>query len=146
MFQGVPIGAEVSLSAHHRGLRTIEPARAQPGEAKVLHLMPSNCVAMVGRVLDKTGRPIAGANVHLRARRPRPMDPKNPEALVEFEGGFVLVTDLEGRFHTPKELEPNREYVAYASAEGYQNNRTTLTLAETRNFPDLTLDVGSASP
>ena len=147
VFQGVPIGADVSLSAHHRGLRTIEPIRARPGEAKVLHLMPSNCVAMVGRVLDKTGRPIAGASVHLRARPgPTRIDPTGQEGLVEFDGGFVLVTDLEGRFHTPKELEPEREYVAYASAEGYQNNRTRLTKGESRSFPDLTLEAAPASP
>jgi RNA polymerase sigma factor (sigma-70 family) len=145
-FQGIPIGADVSLSAHHRGLRTIEPTRTRPGEAKVLHLMPSHCVAMVGRVLDKTGRPIVGANVHLRARRPTPIDPTGPEGLVGFEGGFVLVTDLEGRFHTPKELEPGREYVAYASADGYQNNRTRLTTGESGSFPELTLEAAPASP
>ena len=58
----------------------------------------------------------------------------------------MLVTDLEGRFHTPKELEPNREYVAYAGAEGYQNNRTRLTKGEARSFPDLTLEAAPAAP
>ena len=102
--------------------------------------MPSNCVAMVGRVLDKTGRPITGSNVHLRARRhPWPIERAEEEWLVAFDGGFVLVTDTDGRFRTPRELEPDRQYVAYASAEGYQYNRTGLTLAGSRSFPDLTL-------
>ena len=102
---------------------------------------------MAGRVLDKTGRPIAGASVHLRARpRPTPFEPIRDERTVEFDGGPVLVTDAEGRFRTPRELEPTREYVAYASADGYRVNRTRLTPAETGSFPDLTLEADSVSP
>jgi RNA polymerase sigma factor (sigma-70 family) len=149
VFQGVPLDAEVSLWANHRASRTIEPTAARVGEAKILHLAPSQCVAMGGRVLDSAGRPLPGANVHLRARPSSHLpsiEPFGPERLVAFEQGFVFVTDREGRFHTPMELEPDRQYVAYASAEGYQTNRTGLTLAQTGTFADLTLRAHTVSP
>ena len=149
VIQGVPLDAEVSLWAKHGGRRTIEPTSARVGEAKILRLAPSRCVAMVGQVLDSAARPLAGANVHLRARPSSHMpslEPFGPERLVAFEQGFVFVTDRDGRFHTPKELEPDLEYVAYASADGFQTNRTGLTLAQSGSFPVLILQPDTVSP
>ena len=73
---GVPEGAEVALSARHRGLRTREPRLTRVGETSILHLAWSNGLALDGRVLDPAGRPIAGANVHLRL----PAAHRSPEA------------------------------------------------------------------
>jgi hypothetical protein len=44
------------------------------------------------------------------------------------------------------ELEPDLQYVACASAEGYQTNRTGLTLGQAGSFPDLTLRADTVSP
>jgi RNA polymerase sigma factor (sigma-70 family) len=140
VFQGVPLAALVSLSARHRDLRAIEPSPAHVGDSTTLRLRPSNCVAMGGRILDASGRPLPGANVHLRSRNRGPAIGQNlEEGLVVFEGGFVLVTDADGRFQTPKELEPSREYTAYANAKGYGFNRTGWTTTLTQAFPDMKL-------
>jgi RNA polymerase sigma factor (sigma-70 family) len=147
VFQGVPLGAEVSLSARRRGLRTLEPSPARVGEATILRLSPSNCVAMEGRVLDASGQPLAGANVHLRVRnRTTAFALAEEEELVELEGGFVLVTDVEGRFRTPAELELDRAYMAYAHANGHRFDRTGWTTGQSRSFPDMKLEADAATP
>ena len=140
VFQGVPLGAEVLLSARHRGFRGFEPTPARVGDATILKLKLEDCAAMEGRILDATGRPLPGANVHLRSRnRATAIGQVVDEGLVVFEGGFVLVTDADGRFRTPKVLELDREYTAYAHAEGHRFNRTGWTTGVTRSFPDMKL-------
>jgi hypothetical protein len=143
----VSLGAEVLLWARRRGLRTLEPTPAHVGEATILRLSPSNCVAMEGRVLDASGKPLARANVHLRARnRTTTFGQADDEELVELEGGFVLVTDLEGRFRTPAELELDRAYMAYAHANGHRFNRTGWTTGQSRSFPDMKLQADFPTP
>jgi hypothetical protein len=130
-----------------RGLRTLEPSPARVGEATILRLSPSNCVAMEGRVLDASGQPLAGANVHLRVRnRTTAFALAEEEELVELEGGFVLVTDVEGRFRTPAELELDRAYMAYAHANGHRFDRTGWTTGQSRSFPDMKLEADAATP
>jgi RNA polymerase sigma factor (sigma-70 family) len=147
VFQGVPLGAELLLSARRRGLRTLEPTPAHVREATILRLSPSNCVAMEGRVLDASGKPLGRANVHLRTRnRTTTFGQANDEELVELEGGFVLVTDLEGRFRTPAELELDRAYMAYAHANGHRFNRTGWTTGQSRSFPDMKLQADFPTP
>jgi hypothetical protein len=146
VFQGVPLDAEVLLSAHHNGLQTLDPEPARAGEATILRLTSSKCVAMQGQVVDSAGRPIARANVHLRSREPQAAARGgNENELVVFEGGFVLVTDANGQFQTPKELDPDRDYIAYAQADGYQFYRTQWTSASIRSFTGLTLPADAES-
>jgi hypothetical protein len=130
---GVPEGAEVELSARQRALRTPRPRRARVGEAVILHLTESNGVALDGRVLDDASHPIAGAHVHLRARRDA-MD-----ELVEVENGCVFIADAAGRFRTPAELDPDGQYTAYASAPGYLTERTPWTVGRSGSFPVISL-------
>jgi hypothetical protein len=130
----------VALSAHHRGLRTTETKISPLGEASILRLTNSGRVALEGRVIDPTGRPVAGADVHLRSReRAAPNGPVLGYETIEFENGYVLVTDADGRFRTPKELDPDGEYAAYASAPGFDDNRPIWTRGQAGSFPNLTL-------
>jgi hypothetical protein len=132
---GVPEGAEVTLSARHRGLRTMEPRLTRIGEAAILHLARWTGLALEGRVLDPAGRPVAGAGVHLRSRqRANPGGPVTDEKLVEFECGSVLTADAEGRFRTPEELEPDGEYAAYASAPGFLTSRIIWTAGRSSSY------------
>ena len=106
----------------------------------ILHLTESSGVALAGQVLDPAGRPIAGATVHLRSRRRgvQRVDPSD-EQLVVFDGVSVLVSDAEGRFRTPSELDPDDEYVAYTSAPGYLTSQTLWTKGESGSFPVIRL-------
>ena len=135
-----PEGVEVALTAHQGGLHTEESRVSNVGKASILRLTLAKGVSMEGRVLDRTGRPVAGAFVHLRSsRRNVPHGPINGSEQVEFAGGTVLVADAEGRFRTPKELDSDGEYAAYASASGYRSSRTYWTRGGLEVFTGLTL-------
>jgi hypothetical protein len=135
---GVPEGTEVKLRAWHRGWRTPEPRSTRTGEAVVLHAIQPSGVALSGRVLDPEGRPIPGAHVHLRSRR-RPGASAGGDVLVEFAAGTVLIADEAGRFVTPKELDRDEEYTAYASARGYLTSHSTPTSGQSDSFPVIRL-------
>jgi hypothetical protein len=133
-----PEGVDVELSASHHELRTFEPRLSRVGEASILRLEPANCVGLSGRVVDPAGRPVARANVHLRSRRS--IDPNERDELVEFDGGCILLTDTEGRFRTPEELDPNWHYMAYASAAHRRYTRTSAWMQGNRmSLGDLVL-------
>ncbi len=136
----VPEGVEVALSAHHRGLRTPEARVSRVGEASILRLTHSSGVSLGGCVLDRAGRPVAGAYVHVRSpRRSSPYGPITGSEPVEFEGGSILMTDAEGRFQTPRELDSDVEYAAYASAVGYRSSRTYWTRGGLKVFTAMKL-------
>ncbi len=136
----VPEGVEVLLSAHHRGFQTEAPRAARVGEASILRLTLENGVSLEGRVLDRAGRPVAGADVHLRSpRRNVPDGPIIGSEAIDFEGGSILVTDAEGRFRTPKELDSDVVYAAYASAAGFRSGRTYWTRGGLKVFTGLKL-------
>ena len=134
----IPLGVDLELSASHHELRTSEPRLSRVGEASILRLEPANCVSLFGRVVDPAGRPIAGANVHLRSRRS--IDPNERDELVEFAAGAILLTDAQGRFRTPEELSPDFHYMAYASAPNHRYTRTTAWMqGDRRSLGDLIL-------
>jgi RNA polymerase sigma factor (sigma-70 family) len=136
---GVPQGAKVDLSARHRGLHTREPRSTSVGDTVILHLTESSGVTLGGQVLDQAGRAIAGASVHLRSRRKSFTAGAIEDVPVTFEHEAVLTADAEGRFRTPRELDPNDEYAAFASAPGYVASRTVWTLGIAGSFPDMKL-------
>ena len=100
---GVPLDAEVTLAASLSGLRTPRPAVTRVGadEAAELRLDDSSAAALMGRVVDKDGNPVAGARVRLRAQRRYPSGQVKRDDLVDFDGISVLTSDAEGRFRTP---------------------------------------------
>ena len=58
----------------------------------------------------------------------------------------MLVTDAEGRFRTPKELELNREYMVSAHANGHQFYRTGRAPAHDGGvFAEIKLPADAAS-
>jgi RNA polymerase sigma factor (sigma-70 family) len=134
----VPEGVDVELSANHRHFRTPESRLSRVGEASILRLEPADCVSLFGRVVDPAGRPIAGAVVHLRSRRST--DPNERDELVDFDNGSVLLTDAEGHFRTPEELNPGLHYMAYASAANHRYTRTSAWMqGDRRSLGDMIL-------
>ena len=104
-----------------------------------LRLEDSKSESMVGRVLSADGTPLSRAQVHLRAQKRYPTGQVQGDDLVDFEGRYILLTDGEGKFRTPKQLSPKSEYAAFAATEGFQPDRTAWTAASSGTFPDLTL-------
>ena len=95
---------------------------------------------MEGRIFDAVGKPLPGASVHLRSRlRLTTNQQAADERVVAFDGGYVLVTDADGRFRTPEELELDREYMLYAHAKGHQVYKTAWTPAQHRALQGLSL-------
>ena len=131
----VPEGARVTLSARHKGLRMPEPRSAGAAEALILRLTQSSGVGLMGRILDPAERPIAGASVHLR-RRPRSQAGilVGDDEPVTFDDGAMLVTDADGRFRTPPELDRDAEYSGFASAPGYLTSQTPWTIGDGGTF------------
>ena len=137
----VHAGPVVELSASQGGLRTAQTSSSQADapEPVRLRLEGSQSESMVGRVLSAEGTPLSLAQVHLRAQERYPTGQVQGDDLVEFECGYVLFTDGEGKFRTPKQLLSKGEYAAFAEAEGFQADRTPWTAASSGTFPDLTL-------
>ena len=77
-----------------------------------LTIGPENAVALVGRVKDPAGRPVAGAAVRVSARKRNPNDIPVERFTVAFddEGRTILRTGADGQFRTPKRLRPDLEY------------------------------------
>ena len=66
---GVALGVDVTLMARLSGLRTLRSVATRVGAEGParLRLDDASAVALMGRVVDKDGNPVAGARVHLRA-------------------------------------------------------------------------------
>ena len=138
---GVPLDGEVTLSARLSELRTPRPVATRVGAGGPTHLRldDTSAVALMGRVVDKDGNPLAGAAVHLRAQRRYPSGQVKGDDLVDFDGIPVLTSDAAGRFRTPRQLDRDGEYAAFAAAEGFRTERTLWVSGGSVRFPDLVL-------
>jgi protocatechuate 3,4-dioxygenase beta subunit len=139
--RGAIEGAEAELTAVRGPLRTPKPVTARVGDPEPARLVldSSQSAALSGRVVDEQGRPLAGARVHLRELRRYESGQVEGDDLVVFERGPILVTDAEGRFTTPAELDRAGEYAAYAESPGLRPARTPWTAAAEGVFPELAL-------
>ncbi len=144
----VPLGAAVTLAATAQDAgRTARPVTARPGgegEPVTLTLDPERLVAMKGRVVDSLGKPVAGARVHLRHQNRHDTGQVKGDFPVDFAGAYVLRTDAEGRFETPRGLDVEGEYAAIAEADDFVPGQTPWTRVDNRAFPDLMIDRASS--
>ncbi len=67
------------------------------------------------------------------------MGPVLDDGLVTFENGTILIADEQGRFRTPRELDPDSEYAAYATAPGFLTGRTLWTPGNSGTFAVISL-------
>jgi hypothetical protein len=97
------------------------PVIAQPGgEPVTLTIRRNESVALEGRVVDAAGEPLAGAWVRIWSQHNRATARpgfQNLGSLV-FDGSDRLVTDAQGRFHTPQSLRPDLRYSLEVEAPG----------------------------
>ncbi len=91
-----------------------------------LSIGPENAVAILGRVSDPDGRPIAGAAVRVSARKRDENDLPVEQSTVAFddEGRTVLHTAADGQFRTPRRLRPDMEYRVEVEADGWLHAAT----------------------
>ena len=146
VIRGVPLGAEVRLSARYQGLQTDQPtrvvARAEPGpreSALVLKLASGRAVALEGRVLDARGNPVAGALVRLRTKDLDEKGQVEGLPLVDFDGLYTLRTDAQGRFRTHPYLDRDGQYAALVQADGYTPGQAPWVAGQAGHFADVVL-------
>jgi protocatechuate 3,4-dioxygenase beta subunit len=141
----VDLGGEATLVAQHLGLRTPQAVHIKIGTKEPIRLQldDSRSVELEGRVVDSSGKPIAGAQVHLR----RAVDFNKQGAkftirkdeLVNFGGNIILKTDADGGYQTPKQLDRESTYSAFATKPGMLSANTEWFSAGVAVFPDITL-------
>ncbi|HEX7377865.1 MAG TPA: carboxypeptidase regulatory-like domain-containing protein, partial [Pirellulales bacterium] len=137
---GIEPQMQVKLTAWSIHGATAE-AVSVPSETKgpiELVISPANGLRLEGRVVDVTGRPIAGAAVRVRSQRRIDNGRLDDEAYTCFEGRQRLHTDSEGRFRTPAALLPGLKYRAEATTGGMLPAVTVFTSKSTV-FGDLVL-------
>ena len=153
-----PVAAtgEVVLLAHRPGNRSGPPIRITASRSLapvVLALSgPGTTFQPTGRVLDSTGRPVAGALIQFRVADPR-LTARGPKAghRIATEGLDAVVTDEQGRYAAPGHLDGKHRYFAAAEADGYELGRTRSVTGPPANgstlrFPDLIVDRLGKSP
>ncbi len=153
-----PVAAtgEVVLLAHRPGSRSGPPTRVVASRSLapvVLALSgPSTSFQPSGRVIDSTGRPVAGALVQFRVADPR-LTTRGPKAghRIATEGLDAVVTDEQGHYAAVGHLDGKHRYFAAAEAAGYELGRTRSVAGSplhgsTLRLPDLIVDRLGKSP
>ena len=118
---GLRPDATVYLSAVRGEATTAAPVTILSSNGTVnLTIAPENAVALVGRVKDQAGRPVAGAAVRVTGRTRNQDNIPLHQFTVAFddEGRTILRTGADGQFHTPKQLRPDMEYHVKVEADG----------------------------
>jgi hypothetical protein len=120
LLDGLDPRADLALTAQAEGLATAAPQSARADGVKEVKLTVgrSNSVVLAGRVLDRSGKPVPGAEVRIRSQTRGPegrmwrIDP------VDLGAGNALLTDAQGRFRTPHGIPRDGEYEASVRAAG----------------------------
>ncbi len=119
---GLGSDATVYLSAVRGEATTAAPVTVLSSKGTIdLTIAPENAVALVGRVKDPAGRPVAGAAVRVTSRTRNQENVPLRQFPVAFddEGRTVLRTGADGQFRTPKQLRPDMDYHVDVEADGY---------------------------
>jgi protocatechuate 3,4-dioxygenase beta subunit len=131
----------VFLRAGHQNAftpRLMEVRGADLEKPITLKISPRNARAFSVRVLDEDGKPIAGAAITAWHRLITLPEPKP----VERPGRQEWVTDREGRFESPRCLEPVGTYQLHLKADGFLVEKTPWKMpldAGVVAFGDVTL-------
>jgi beta-lactamase regulating signal transducer with metallopeptidase domain/protocatechuate 3,4-dioxygenase beta subunit len=143
LLEGIHPGASVMLEANAGDARTGRPTSATAGSSDAkLMISGANTVALIGRVVDVAGKPVASALVQIRSR-PVKRDGQPEGSPIRFDVGEIR-TDQDGRFTTPRQLRRGYGYraeVKPAAEDLMPENTPWLALmSQTRAFlPKLVL-------
>lgn len=146
VIEGVDPEVDLRLWATHRERASGEPMLVHLADNApvTLTIGPENCVALDGRVVDASGRPIAGAVVRVLAQQRQAAAGQDPVDLgpLLFDGREGLLTDAEGRFRTPRSLRPQASYSLAVAAPGRLPSETETIdplVWKTTTFADVVL-------
>jgi RNA polymerase sigma factor (sigma-70 family) len=140
--EGLDSKTELRLKAQHEQAWTPKVVTVRAGAAGPLTLRVSRAgrLALAGRVRDARGGPIPGARIEVWAR------PWLPEPNVGTPRAVALAmpvrTDTDGKFQTPRQLEPDGFYRVVIRADGFLSESSDwLPVGDARPlaFPDLVL-------
>ncbi len=147
---------EIDLAAHRPGDRAGVPIRvgppldAQPIRVTLSH--PGARFEPAGRVVDATGRPVAGALIQFRVADPA-LSVHGPRAgrRIAADGFDAVVSDDQGRYTAAGRLDGRHRYLVAAEAAGCESGRTKATTPHLAGglvlrFPDLVVDRHAESP
>jgi protocatechuate 3,4-dioxygenase beta subunit len=143
--EAVAAQTPVLLWARHGDSTSIEPVSAQPGGKPVILIVGKEPgVSLDGRVVDAAGQPIAAAVVRISATQRQFVAGFESIDLgfLLFDGNDRLMTDADGRFHTPPSLRPNAQYSLEVTAPGMLPSHTETIEPEswhTTRFTDVEL-------
>lgn len=121
IINGVAPGADVRLWASHGQATNFEPVTARPqGMPVEIVIGAKPSISLEGRVLEASGKPIAGAAVRVWGEQHQDATgfESIPLGSLSFDGNDRLTTDADGFFHTPRSLRPNVEYSLDVEAPG----------------------------
>jgi RNA polymerase sigma factor (sigma-70 family) len=124
---GLAPRVEVRLKARRQEALTakVTVVQASPAAQINLRIARGAGLALAGRVRDAGGRPVAGARIEVLGRPWLPKPNVGTARTIAFEGGAIVRTDANGRFQTPRELEPDGEYRVVVNAEGFQTEQSS---------------------
>ena len=143
-------GMNVTIEAHRPGDQGGSPmpvAVTPRAEPVVVTLGPPTAtLTPIGRVIDSTGRPVAGALVQFRvADHPWIAHGARSGRRLAAAGFDAVVTDEQGRYTASGRLDARHRYFASAEASGCESGRTRLisghsAIGSTLRFPDLVVE------
>ena len=133
------VAVELSATAPdgRRTTRAVE-SRAEAEPARLV-LDSAGSASLAGRVVDPSGRRVAGARVRIRTERHLADGHIYGDELVEIRGAYTIKTNDTGWFRTPPILDPRLKYCALAEADGCEPARTGWVAGTARTFPELVL-------
>ncbi|MBI3469051.1 MAG: carboxypeptidase regulatory-like domain-containing protein, partial [Planctomycetes bacterium] len=144
LLEGVEPRAELRLSASFKDASTEADTAARASEAQpvILRISTASNMALSGRVLDRAGKPVAGAQIEIWSQTRAPQGHISGHTAVLFDGERAVRTDNTGRFLTQWRIKRIGEYRAIVHADGFVPGRTewiTVKDGKPESFPDVVL-------
>jgi protocatechuate 3,4-dioxygenase beta subunit len=139
LLDGVDARTEIRVGAEAEGASALRPvlARTTDKEPVTVVISRKHAVALAGRVVDRSGKPLAGIAIQILSGERKSTFRSVGARIVEFAGRSTLRTGANGRFRTPRQLHPDPVYRVQVDHPGFIITATEWVEPEANK--DLTL-------